>query len=306
MNYEQLFRFFQEGETGGEGSTGGTGSGGSGNPGADGGGSPGSSGPPAWKDFLAAQPEDVRGFVEMKGYTGFDAVVNSYKDLEKAIGIPKEELLRVPKNGDPEIMKGVWERLGKPADPKEYVSVFGVKEGESNEFAEAMAPIFDTANLTKSQAEALAKGWNEYVAAAEGKQTESYKQQLETEKKALSTEWGQNYESRLQMAKEAMKEFGITPEQIAQIEKETGFASTMKLFASIGERIGEDSLRGGEGGSDTTTPAAAKAEIQALKADKAWVEKYMGGDKEARDRMAYLQSIAHQGEVNLDSKALPG
>ena len=50
--------------------------------------------------------------------------------------------------------------------------------------------------------------------------------------------------------------------------------------------------------SKTPSPEAAKAEIVALRADKAFIAKYLDGDFAARARMAALHQAAAPGEMN--------
>ena len=59
---------------------------------------------------------------------------------------------------------------------------------------------------------------------------------------------------------------------------------------------GEDTFAGerGEGGFGTT-PAQAKAQIADLKLDKAFMDKYLSGDKDAVGKMSRLMEAAYAG-----------
>ena len=70
----------------------------------------------------------------------------------------------------------------------------------------------------------------------------------------------------------------------------------LRLFATLGSKMGEDSFAGerGEGGFGVT-PAAAKQQIADLKLDKGFMDKYLSGDRDAVDKMRRLMEAAHAG-----------
>jgi len=273
-----------------------------GNPGGAGGvvdgGAADSGSPDPWSTLVGSLDEDSRGYVQAKGFDGLDSAINSYRNLEKAIGIPKDEIARIPKNGDPEQMKELFTRLGTPADPTGYKDAIEIPEGDDGEFARQIVPLFHKANLTVDQARTLADGWNEMMGAqAEHNETE-YANTLEAQTNELKTEWGSNYENRMLAGKAAMDEFGISADQIGMLEKAMGFKDVIKTFAQIGEKLGEASLVGGEDAlGDITTPEQAQHQLNALKADPLWVKKYQSGDVQARQEMDRLQKIMFPGVI---------
>jgi len=263
-------------------------------------GAGGTESPDPWSTLVGTLDEDARGYVQAKGFDGLDSAINSYRNLEKAIGIPKDEIARIPKNGDPEQMKELFTRLGTPADPTGYKDAIEIPEGDDGEFARQIVPLFHKANLTVDQARTLASGWNEMMGAqAEHNETE-YANTLDAQTNELKAEWGSNYENRMLAGKAAMDEFGISAEQIGMLEKAMGFKDVIKTFAQIGEKIGEASLVGGEdGGSDITTPEQAQHQLNALKSDPLWVKKYQSGDVQARQEMERLQRIMFPGQIDV-------
>jgi hypothetical protein len=70
----------------------------------------------------------------------------------------------------------------------------------------------------------------------------------------------------------------------------------LKLFATLGSKMGEDNFAGdrGEGGFGTT-PAQARAQIADLKLDKGFMDKYISGDRDAVAKMSRLMEAAYAG-----------
>ena len=52
---------------------------------------------PSWTEGLA---EDAQGYVENKGWKGADQMLDSYRNLEKAMGAPGESVLTLPKDAE--------------------------------------------------------------------------------------------------------------------------------------------------------------------------------------------------------------
>jgi len=91
----------------------------------------------------------------------------------------------------------------------------------------------------------------------------------------LSTEWGDAMPARIAQAQQAMSAFGLaaglTADQVAGVTQvlaeKTGDAGVLKLFAAIGQAMGEDRGLGlGQGGGLGMTPAEAKEELRRFEA----------------------------------------
>jgi hypothetical protein len=250
-----------------------------------------------WKDSIAGLSEDDRGYVETKGFSDLTATLSSYRNLETLIGVPKDEILRIPKDGDPELMKAVHAKLGVPADVAGYKDAVITPEGQDPKFRESVLPIFHKANISVDQARVFTDEWNTLMATEAAAAETDYGNQLAAEKVELGKEWGNAYEDKMLQGKHAMEEFGIPSEVIGAIEKQIGFAKTLKVFAKIGAALGEADFVGEGGGSgDSMTPAAAAAELKSLKADPMWVTKYTNGDAAAKATMDKLQRMMNPGE----------
>lgn len=131
-----------------------------------------------------------------------------------------------------------------------------VPDGESPEFAKAVAPLFHKAGLSAAQAKALAEGWNEMQASqrgaaaqAEADAATAAEAAAKREDATLQAEWGKDYAANKEHARRAAMQFLPGDEAaktafIGEIEKKFGFAATMKMWAAIGQGLGEHTAKG--------------------------------------------------------------
>lgn len=247
---------------------------------------------PFYSEFKNAE---LRGYSEIKGFKDPEALTESYRNMEKLLGVPKDRLLHLPENiEDAEAMKPIMERLklSPPENPDGYG--FTTLEGADPEFAKVAATWMHEAGVTAAQAKMLAtkqmewqKGQNEAAERAENEEAQA-------DMGRLQAEWNTKYNDKLESARRAMRQFGVDEDTLKSIEAHVGAAKILKLFNSIGEATSE--ARFIEGGGVKPgfgmTAEGAKARIAELRSDKAWLAKYVGGDKAALNEMLRLQQIA--------------
>lgn len=143
-----------------------------------------------------------------------------------------------------------------------------VPEGDDGVFAKTAAAWFHEAGIPPVQAEKLATKWNEFAAAQQAAAAESEKAleaqaeaKFKTEDSALRKEWGDKYDANVELGKRAYREFGFTEEVVNAVEDKVGPAQLLKIFASIGQKIGEDTSVGLGSGSNTLTMATAAEKL---------------------------------------------
>jgi hypothetical protein len=256
-----------------------------------------------WYEPLGFDTETV-GWMENRGLTAMDATeatknaINGFRNAEKFLGVPKDQLLRIPdftKAGEAELGE-FWGKLGRPTDAKEY----GLKplEGQPADYAEHMATAMHKAGVPKSMAAALDRANTEYLQrmgeAAQAAKVDANKAQVEN----LRKEWGEAHDAQLGLAKNAAAELGVNEAHLDALQDVLGYDGTMKLFASIGEKFSEPAFHDGQGGGTDKgpmTPAKAQARIKELQIDPDWTAKYLGGNAEARAEMDRLMRAAYPG-----------
>lgn len=247
----------------------------------------------AWYESIADQ--DLRGFVQTRGWKDPGSVVDSYRNLEKLVGVPQDRLLKLPNDDDAEGWKGVWSKLGRPENPDGYQ--LPVPEGMPGDFAKEASAKFHELGIPAKQAQELAKWWNEKNSSVMQSYEAERAQKAELDMQQLRQEWGQTYDAEVEKGRRAVRQFGIDQESLQKIEDAIGTASLLKMFSKIGNGLAEASFEGGENASQGfgTSKDAAIARINALKSDQNWTAKYLAGDVQAKSEMTRLMQLAYGG-----------
>lgn len=158
-----------------------------------------------------------------------------------------------------------------PVDPKMVVPdsadgyTLPVPEGDDGAFAKTAAAWFHEAGIPPAQAEKLANKWNEFSAAqqeaakkAEADAEAQAEARFKTEDAELRKEWGAKYDANIELGKRAFREFGFTEEILDAVESKVGPAQLFKIFAKIGQGLGEDQALGLGNGNTLSFASAAE------------------------------------------------
>lgn len=241
--------------------------------------------------YSSIQDESLRGFAELKGWKDPGAAIDSYRNLEKLRGVPENELVRLPKEGDAEAWDQVYSRLGRPESPDLYE--LPIPEGDDGAFAKTAAEWMHKAGLTKQQAQQIAAMNNEFISeqvkAYEAEKAANQARELDD----LKSEWGMAYDQNTEIARRGAQQFGIEPEMLEKIEDAIGTKALLTMFHNIGSKVGEHKMVQGQGDGFKLSPAAAQERISQLKGDKEWVSKYLSGGANERAEMERLIMMAN-------------
>lgn len=245
------------------------------------------------------------GYFQNRGWDKKDAVTvaleasAAHRAAEKLIGAPADQMIRLPKPEDAVAVKAMWQRLGAPADAKDY-KFDGIKFADGTEldqkFTDFLRTSFGELHLPQDRASRIAQSIVKYMDAEDAREAADTAATLKTEQDALAKNWGTNSEAFKLVARNTALNLGIDPAAVQALEKldKVGFAKVMDMFYKIGQKTGEDkfitnNFGGGAGGIMTREAAIArKAE---LKRDVAWVNRYLNGDTEAKKEMTSLDTI---------------
>lgn len=251
-----------------------------------------------WYTGVEGFTPEIIGHLQSKGWDKLPApqaaleLTKSWKEAEKFVGVPANQLIRLPQDAKDEAgWKTVWSRLGAPADAKDYD--FGTAKLD-DATKEALRTAAGAVHLPKDSVTAIAAGLAKHLESAENAKQADYAAKVEGERTALAKDWGANHAANMITAKAAAGALGVTPEDVAALEKHIGYARVMKMFQNIGSKIGEDKFvtndNGGARGIMTKEQATAK--MSDLKKDDAWVKRYMsGGNAEDREMKALIAII---------------
>ena len=180
---------------------------------------------PAWHQGI--EPETI-GYWQNKGLKLDDPktlaveVTKFYREAEKRLGAPADQLLRLPRADAPEAeVKAFWQKIGAPADAKEY-DFKDVKFADGSDlddkFVDAMRDVAGRKFLTKEAAAEVAKTVVRFMDAAQAEEVAANTTALAGEEAKLKQSWGQNYDRNKFTAQEGARLLGFTKEQIDGME----------------------------------------------------------------------------------------
>lgn len=253
---------------------------------------------PSTTDWTTGLADLDRGYIQNKGWKGPGDVVSGYQNLEKLVGVPADQIVKLPKSDDAGEWDQVYSRLGKPAKAEDY-KLPEPKKGGNSEFTKWAQESFFKAGLTAKQANAVVEQWNATQEQSFEKEMTTYNQKVTEDQAALKKEWGLAHDQNTKVAQRAAQELGLTDQHFEALEKTLGLKETLKMFHQIGARTGESKfVEGSRAPGSIKTPEAARSEFNMLMEDATWRTKFANGDaqvrmqKEALERQMYpeLQS----------------
>lgn len=213
-------------------------------------------------DWRATLPDDLKALPAAQKYATPADLLKGYVEAEKLIG---RKGVVVPGEGaTAEEQAAFRAALGVPetADAYALKAPEGVPaEVWSEDSAKAFAGKAHELGLTPAQAQGLAGWW----AGAMAQQAASMGLEADGRpfEEVLRSEWGAQFDAKMDLAKRAVREFGADPETLSAFEAKAGGAALVRMFARIGEKVGEDKPAGmgGDSAPVVTDPKAKALEI---------------------------------------------
>lgn len=237
---------------------------------------------------------ELKGWLENKKFPGVKDALASYRALEQHLGAKANETVILPKGADD---KEGWDRLhkavGRPDEPGGYK--LPIPEGSDPTFASKASEWFHEAGIGQKQAEGLAGKWNAFVAEQQAQAEQQFAATSKAELEKLTGEWGAEAPANREMARRAMRQFGLGEEKtLGALERALGTRKMMETLAAIGKGLAEDTFEGGEGQKGFGMSAdAARARIATLQNDKDWQTKFINGGTAEKDEWDRLHKIAY-------------
>lgn len=245
-------------------------------------------------------PDEVKGYIQNKGWDDPIKAVTSYQELEKFRGASEDQLLKLPKDG--EDMGAVWDKLGRPESADKYELAFpdGVQVDE--QYVNGAKELAHKIGLNNEQMQALA----EYQAMYEQNMLGEMQKQTEAQQAAeiadLQREWGAGFEERAELGRRFVRDNlpdGVDKGALlGAIEGAIGSANMLRLFGNAGQKFAADSVPKSEGDRPFGyTPEQAKADrtslMNEIKADETRLKNYnaqIGPDYEKMQRLIKIIS----------------
>jgi len=228
------------------------------------------------------------------------AAVQAHREATKLIGVPQEQLIRMPKDANDKAgWDNVYERLGRPKDAAGY-DFKDLKDGAGKEVSKAFLDTVRQAaferGLTQTQAVELAKSIVKYN---DGQATESatvHQDTITKQQEALKQNWGKDFDAKMVVAKNGAEALGFDAETVTALEKVVGYDKVMNAMLKAGIKMGSaEILRdpNAPGGDKLMTKEQAMARKTELQNDPQWRQRYLeGGAAEAREMSALVRVIA--------------
>lgn len=245
------------------------------------------------------------GYIQNRGWDKFEpakaaiAAMQAHQAAEKLIGAPANELLRMPKDAaDADGWTRFNERVGVPKAATEYdFSSVKPKAGEMDKtLIDALAPAFQKAHVSKTDAPVVLKALVDYIDSQEGAGAQETEQALNNEREALKVSWGASAQQNTLVARNTAQTFGIDPKAVDALEKQIGYSKVMEMFLKIGQKTGEDKLilNSAPGGSGYLSGEQAQATLNEKMADSVWATKFEAGDAQCVKEFNNLTTLIAQ------------
>ena len=238
------------------------------------------------------------GVVEKKGWQTPKDLFKSYRELETKMG---QDKIVLPKDGaDPKEWDAVYARLGRPDSPDKYAMPQGSDEG----MFKAIAPKLHAAGLSQKQLDSITAGYNEYAQSLVDRAQTELKADFKAAEDQLTKEWGVTAPKELEIERRTMRALGIDIGAVERAVQGMGKGGAMmmhRLLNIAGRAITEDQgadITGDESLGFAGTPNRAAAELQELKGNKDFMQRYASGDIAAKAKYNRLiKQIAEGGRV---------
>lgn len=239
---------------------------------------------------------ELKTWTGAKGFKSPETMAESLLNMEKLMGAPKDRLLRLPEKSDDPEWKGVWNKLGVPAEATAYE--IPVPEGMPTDFADEAKKWMHEENIPAGAAKNLATKWNAKVAAMQEAQENELVMKSDAEMKQLHAEWGSLATEKEAIARAAAKEFfNLDGDAMTAVERSMGSRAFMEAMVKIGEKLGEAKFVTGDSGEQVDSKTKALQEIETLKKDKefyaAMTDKKHLKHAESKDRWNKLNQLAY-------------
>lgn len=254
--------------------------------GADGEAPPGEAVPAPWYGGFDG---DTQVYLRNKGWineNGPAEVVKAYRHLER---LQRSEHVPWPKDEkDAEGYARIYDRLGRPKDPAGYG--LQAPEGGDRAFVDAMARTFHDLGLSARQAQGIAQRYTAHAQSIQAEADRRFASRSAAELGQVRRDWGEAADRRFAAAQRFAVAFGLDRPVMDKIERALGTRAMLTLFARVGEGLSEDRGHGAGGLSGFMGTEAAQARLNELKADQAWVKRYLNGG--TSERAEYEKLIA--------------
>lgn len=272
----------QSGDKGGGAGAAGKGDGANGGDGK--GGDSGNGGSVDWRSSL---PDTVKGAKSLEKFKDVTGLAQGYLSLESAMG-GKKLVVPDPKTATKEDYAEFFKAIGRPDAPEKYELKMpdGVTAKVDDKFMKDFRAFAHETGLPANMANALF-GW--YMKESHGRMSGAKAAadgELKKMNEELDQEWGAKWDENMNKAKVGIDQFLDDKEK--DWAKKAGLLTHpmfARIFSKIGDGMSEDTFKG-----ENNNPAIGKtidemqAELDAIRADGAWLDSAHPGHRAANEK----------------------
>ena len=241
-------------------------------------------------------PDDLAREPSLRNFDSVDKLAKSYVHAVRKMGVPADQLMRVPQNADDPAWNDVYNSMGRPETPDQYY--FDERFADAN--LDDFRNIAHNLGLSQNQAEKILDMYSQanydQMQEAETRHGEMQAQGIN----ALQKEWGKSYNENVELARRAFTNFAS--KEALDIMEDSGLGNhpeIVKMFSKIGNLLKEDGIMVGEPGiGDALSPAMAQEKIDNNLGDsefnKIYLDKTHPQHQKAVEEMTRLFSTAHR------------
>lgn len=235
--------------------------------------------PSSW--YGSFESEELRNYTEGKGFKGAEQVVQAYRELEKFRGVPETELVRIPKDADPDQLAEMYKKLGRPEDKTGY-ELDIADEAARDWYAETALEL----NLNPTQARQMAEKAEARLTQLNEAQTQAFKEQTNDAVKHLRGEWGRDYDRNVQLAVEMERQTGVSLDDASAV---LGPQKAMEMYVELGKlKLGNDYVGPNQPPANAgTSPEIARQELDKLRASPEFQKRLNSMDEQTRMRAVH-------------------
>ena len=249
-----------------------------------------------WAFDPTTLPDDLAREPSLRNFDSVDKLAKSYVHAVRKMGVPADQLMRVPQNADDPAWNDVYNSMGRPETPDQYY--FDERFADAN--LDDFRNIAHNLGLSQNQAEKILDMYSQanydQMQEAETRHGEMQAQGIN----ALQKEWGKSYNENVELARRAFTNFAS--KEALDIMEDSGLGNhpeIVKMFSKIGNLLKEDGIMGGEPGiGDSLSPAMAQEKIDNNLGDsefnKIYLDKTHPQHQKAVEEMTRLFSTAHR------------
>ena len=248
-------------------------------------------------DFKSLIPDEYKEDKALANFQDMNQFVKSYLHAQKMVGLDK---IPVPnKYATDEDWQEVYKRLGAPETPDQYKYKFAKDQKVDEASLKAFNEVAQKNGLMPKQAENIVKFYNELSQQAvsqEASKIDAARLESET---VLKTEYGSEYNKRLDQAKRLASQTLGTDFLNSTILKDGSKlgdnVSLIKAFSNLADKLSEDEIVKGEG-ADYMSAKELQKQIDELEApDSAFWKKTHPNHERAVQEVFKLREMLNNG-----------